>query len=111
MGLRPVLRIYIFGIVVGGLALLAFVSSDLGAGGWQPGSLANLILWAAMISIAAISPIPLPRGGATVTVTSALDFAAILIFGPGVACWFGVLSALLTNVAAKRNPPYKLLSN
>src|SRR4029453_9587907 len=111
MGLRPMLRLYIAGIVLGGLALLAYVSSELGGLGWQPSSLAHLILWTAMISIAAMSPIPLPRGGATVTVTSALDFAAILIFGPGIACWFGVLSDLLTNVAAKRNPPYKLLSN
>jgi|SoiMethySBSTD1v2_1073268.scaffolds.fasta_scaffold22450_5 putative nucleotidyltransferase with HDIG domain len=111
MGLRPMLRLYIAGIVVAGLALLAYVSADLGAVGWQPSSLANLILWIAMISIAAMSPIPLPRGGATVTVTSALDFAAILIFGPGIACWFGVLSDLLTNVAAKRNPLYKVAFN
>ncbi len=110
-GLRPLLRVYIVAVLLAGLGLLAYVSADLGAVSWQPSSLANLILWTAMISLAAMSPIPLPRGGATVTVTSALDFAAILIFGPAVACWFGVLSDLLTNVAAKRNPLYKVAFN
>lgn len=109
--LRPLLRWYIAAVLMGGLALLAYVSSDLAALSWHPSNLANLVLWIGMISLAAMSPIPLPRGGATVTVTSALDFAAILIFGPAVACWFGVLSDLLTNVAAKRNPLYKVAFN
>ncbi len=110
-GLRPVLLLYIGAVLLGGLVLVATVSADLSSLSWEPSALANVILWTAMISIAAMSPIPLPRGGATVTVTSALDFAAILIFGPAVACWFGILSDLLTNVAAKRNPLYKVAFN
>ena len=109
--LHPLLKIFVLSVFVGGLGLLYFVSGDLAALDWQPRSLANLILWSVMIAIAAMSPIPLPRGGATVTGTSALDFAAILIFGPAVACWFGVLSDLLTNVAVKRNPLYKVAFN
>ena len=109
--LHPWLRVYVVAVLVGGLALLGTISGDLGTLDWHPKSLANLILWSVMIAIAAMSPIPLPRGGATVTVTSALDFAAILIFGPAVACWFGVLSDLLTNVAVKRNPLYKVSFN
>ncbi len=110
-GLRPILMLYIGAVLLAGLALVATVSADLSSLSWEPSALANVILWTAMISIAAMSPIPLPRGGATVTVTSALDFAAILIFGPAVACWFGILSDLLTNVAAKRNPLYKVAFN
>jgi putative nucleotidyltransferase with HDIG domain len=109
--LRPHLRTYVVATLLLGLGLLGWVSGDLGALDWHPRSLANLILWSVMIAVAAMSPIPLPRGGATVTVTSALDFAAILIFGPAVACWFGVLSDLLTNVAVKRNPLYKVAFN
>lgn len=109
--LQPWLRVYVVATLVGGLALLAWISSDLGTLDWHPRSLGNLILWSGMIAVAAMSPIPLPRGGATVTVTSALDFAAILIFGPAVACWFGVVSDLLTNVAVKRNPLYKVVFN
>ncbi|MFN8179905.1 MAG: HD-GYP domain-containing protein [bacterium] len=109
--LHPWLRAFVLVTLVTGLGLLAWVSGDLGAVDWHPRSLANLILWTVMIAIAAMSPIPLPRGGATVTVTSALDFAAILIFGPAIACWFGVLSDLLTNVAVKRNPLYKIAFN
>ncbi|NNE42591.1 MAG: HD-GYP domain-containing protein [Gemmatimonadetes bacterium] len=104
-------KFYIAAVFLGGLALLAYVSSDLGGLDWHPRSLGNVILWSVMIAVAAVSPIPLPRGGATVTVTSALDFAAILVFGPAVACWFGVVSDLLTNVAVKRNPPYKVAFN
>jgi putative nucleotidyltransferase with HDIG domain len=105
------LRAYVVATVVAGLAMLAYVSGDLQSLDWHPRSLANLILWSVMIAVAAMSPIPLPRGGATVTVTSALDFAAILIFGPAIACWFGVMSDLLTNVAVKRNPPHKVAFN
>ncbi len=109
--LKGLLRVYIIVVLVAGLALLAYVSADLGMISWHARSLTSLLLWSAMISVAAISPIPLPRGGATVTVTSALDFAAILVFGPAVACWFGVFSDLLTNVAVKRNPLYKVAFN
>ena len=109
--LQPWLRAYIVVTLLAGLGLLAWVSADLGTLDWHPRSLANLILWSVMIAVAAMSPIPLPRGGATVTVTSALDFAAILIFGPAIACWFGVMSDLLTNVAVKRNPPHKVAFN
>lgn len=109
--LSPMLRVFVVATLLGGLGLLAWVSADLGTLDWHPRSLANLILWSVMIAVAAMSPIPLPRGGATVTVTSALDFAAILIFGPAVACWFGVVSDLLTNVAVRRNPLYKVAFN
>jgi len=109
--LNPWLRAYVIAVLIAGLALLGYVSSELGSLDWHPRSLANVILWSVMIAVAAVAPIPLPRGGATVTVTSALDFAAILIFGPAVACWFGVLSDLLTNVAVKRNPLYKVAFN
>lgn len=109
--LRGLLRVYIIVVLAAGLALLAYVSADLGSVSWHPRSLTSLLLWSVMISAAAMSPIPLPRGGATVTVTSALDFAAVLVFGPAVACWFGVFSDLLTNVAVKRNPLYKVAFN
>ncbi|MEZ5065730.1 MAG: HD-GYP domain-containing protein [bacterium] len=109
--LNSPLRAYVVLTLLGGLALLSWLSAELGTLDWHPRSLASLILWSVMIAVAAMSPIPLPRGGATVTVTSALDFAAILIFGPAVACWFGVVSDLLTNVAVKRNPLYKVAFN
>jgi putative nucleotidyltransferase with HDIG domain len=105
------LRAYVVATVVAGLAMLAWLSASLPSLDWHPRSLANLILWAVLIAVAGMSPIQLPRGGATVTVASALDFAAILVFGPAIACWFGVVSDLLTNVAVKRNPPYKVAFN
>ncbi|MAF26710.1 MAG: HD-GYP domain-containing protein [Gemmatimonadota bacterium] len=102
---------YILVVIGLGLTLLSRTSIQLMELDWGPGTVTSLLLWTAMVSVAAMSPIPLPRGGATVTVTSALDFAAILIFGPALACWFGIVSDLMTNVLVKRNPLYKVVFN
>ncbi len=67
-------------------------------------SAAGLVLWMALISVAAMSPLPMPGGTATVSLTAALDFAAILLFGPAVACWVGVLSRLVLSASEKWNP-------
>src|SRR6185436_3545855 len=64
----------------------------------------SLFLWMAIISAAAMTPIPLPRGSATFSLVPALELAAILLFGPAIACWVGVLARLLSNVAEKWNP-------
>ncbi len=63
-----------------------------------------LVLWMAMIAVAAMSPIPMPGRAAPANLLPALDLAAILLFGPGVACWVGVLSRFVGNTAEKWNP-------
>ncbi|MGH7726988.1 MAG: HD domain-containing phosphohydrolase [Candidatus Eiseniibacteriota bacterium] len=67
-------------------------------------STSALVLWMAMISVAAMSPIPMPGRASAASLMPALDLAAILLFGPGVACWVGVLSRFVGNTAERWNP-------
>jgi putative nucleotidyltransferase with HDIG domain len=95
---------YVVGVTLAALVLLALLSHRVAEFDWSRQSPSNLILWMAMISVAAMSPIPLPRGRSAVTVVPALDLAAILVFGPGIACWFGVLSRFVANTANRWHP-------
>src|SRR5439155_19058541 len=65
---------------------------------------ATLVLWISLATVAAMSPIPLPRGTATGSLVPALDLAAILLFGPATACWVALLSRLVTNTAEGWHP-------
>jgi putative nucleotidyltransferase with HDIG domain len=56
-----------------------------------------LALWLVMMSVAVLAPVPLPVRGGSVSLTAILDLAAILVFGPPVACWLGVLSRVAAN--------------
>ncbi len=49
----------------------------------------------ALAILVGLHPVRLPWGGATTTVGFAVDFACLLIFGPALASWIGVLSFLL----------------
>jgi protein phosphatase len=58
-------------------------------------STSNLLLWMAMITIAATTPLPLPRSSATTTLIPVLDVAGFVLFGPSLGIAFGVLSRLV----------------
>lgn len=91
-------------VFVLGALLLQFLDGRPGALDSSLESAAGLVLWMALISVAAMSPLPMPGGTSTVSLTTALDFAAILLFGPAVACWVGVLSRLVLSISEKWNP-------
>ncbi len=97
-------RIYAAGVLVAGLAALALVSGGMPSLAHRPQGASTLLLWLAMLSVAALSPLPLPRGRAAVHLSSALDLAAILAFGPMVAAWFAVYARLVGNTAVRWNP-------
>ena len=90
-------------LATGTLALTAlsrrFLQSEMGD---QPYT--TILLWMVLIGISSLSPIPWPRGATTVRLTTALDFAAILVFGPLFACWVGVIARFFTNAAEKWTP-------
>ncbi len=71
------------------------------------------VLWWLGFSIASdLSPIHLPRTGAYITVSSALDYAAIVVFGPVVAAMISTVSTLATSLTTRRRAaPYKILFN
>ena len=107
----PLLSWIFIGLVAGGAAIMLFyLSGDLAKGEW-PGRWWELVLWGLLVISAEKFVINTPRGGAFVTVTAALDFAIIILFGPGIAAWFGLLEALVSSGLARKVPFYKLLFN
>ncbi len=80
---------------------VAFPVSDLGPG----------LFWLGLLVLASLSPITLPRGGATITPSSAVTFGGLMLFGPGVAVWFAVFNALVSDGVIRRAPIHKVAFN
>ncbi len=97
-------RLYAWTVFAGGMSLLFSLSGGMGGLGTTIDSGSYVVLWAAMILVAAMSPLPLPWGRATASLTTALDLAALLLFGPAVACWVGFLSRMVANATQRWNP-------
>ena len=97
-------QVYVWTIFAGGLTALLSLSGGMDGFGAVMNANSNLVLWATMILVAAMSPLPLPWGASTASLTPALDLAAILLFGPAIACWIAVLSRLVTNISQRWNP-------
>lgn len=100
-------RLYYTAIVVAGLVLAARTFPGVRVGSWGP------VLWWLAFSIASdSSPIHLPRTGAYITVSSALDYAAIVVFGPVVAAMISTVSTLATSLTTRRRAAaHKILFN
>ena len=97
-------RLY-YSLIVGvGLCLVVWKFPLVRVESWVP------VLWWVAFGIAAeLSPISVPRSGAYITVSSALDYAAIIIFGPTAAA---IISTVVTVAATgARLPLHKLLFN
>lgn len=66
-----------------------------------------LPIWAAILAVAEFAPIRVPQVGAAISVESAILIAIILLFGPAIAAWFGVLSAVILDGFIRKVPVYK----
>jgi serine/threonine protein phosphatase PrpC len=97
-------RLYVWTVFAGGATTLLALHGGALALGAAFDTASYFALWATMVIVAATSPLPLPWGGATASLTPALDFAAILVFGPNVACWIAVGSRLVTQFSRRWNP-------
>ena len=89
-------------LLVGGMGYGVLVL--LSVGKWREG-ISGSLLWEAgfflgLAILVGMHPVRLPRG-ATTTVGFAVDYACLLLFGPAVAAWIGVLSFL---VLLRRSP-------
>ena len=73
---------------------------------WGP-----LLWWLAFALIAEMSPIALPGSQAYITVSSALDYAAIVVFGPVVAAMIAAVTTLISSVTVSRQSVHKILFN
>ena len=97
-------RLFTAGVVLAGFVVLAEAGRRFGLGGGYHPSTSELVLWMAMFAVAAVSPIPVPRRGTSVSLEPALDLAAVMVFGPGLACWLAVLARVVSGAAERWNP-------
>jgi putative nucleotidyltransferase with HDIG domain len=109
--LPATLRAYIVLVALLGLALTSwcFLQEPLVIG-WHRSTI-TLLIWLALVTVVDVSPMTLPRGGATASVSSVLDFAAILAFGPALAVQLAIIAVLVSRGIIRREPWYKLLFN
>jgi HD-GYP domain-containing protein (c-di-GMP phosphodiesterase class II) len=74
-------------------------------------SWSTLLWWFAFAFVAELSPIVLPGSQAYITVSSALDYAAIVVFGPVVAAMIAAVTSLVSSFAVSRQSVHKALFN
>jgi hypothetical protein len=98
------LKLYIGLACLAGLALLVWLTAHLAP---SVATFQGILFFLVLSLLVDASPIRFPRGGAT-TAAFAVDLACILIYGPAVAAWVGVLTAL---VLQRDRPAYKVLFN
>ena len=100
-------RLYYAAIVIAGAGIAAWTFPGARFDSWGP------ILWWLGFSIASdLSPIALPGSNAYITVSSALDYAAIVVFGPVVAAMISTVSTVATSLTTKqKTAPHKILFN
>src|SRR5215467_2510181 len=95
-------RICVWAVFLGGLGYLAYLN------GGEYALHASMLTWPsltlrfALAVVAALSTLPLPRGSGVASPTTALDVAAMLLFGPAGACWVALLSRLVMSFSEKR---------
>jgi HD-GYP domain-containing protein (c-di-GMP phosphodiesterase class II) len=114
-GVRPVLLGYVFGVTVLTLALLAYLYREFllidypqGFDGllrfwtasihWDPNPVRLLVFWFGLTAGFCMLTETLPKGGATTTVASVPDLAALLMFGPPTAAVLVGITDLIANV-------------
>lgn len=97
---RPVLyRGYYLVVVAAALGLLAQGTLGIASIPW-PG----LIVWVTLMTLTEIAPIRLPGGG-VITVSSVLDYAGLLVFGPYLTAWVDIFSAIAGRALIKSPRP------
>lgn len=64
-------------------------------------SLIAFLVWVSLVVIADLTPIPLPRGDAVLSVGGAIDFGIILLFPTSVAALTGVASGFISSVVRR----------
>jgi putative nucleotidyltransferase with HDIG domain len=99
-------RTYYAALVLLAAYLLVRGASTIDAAPW-----AAVVLWVGLMTLTEAAPITLPGGG-IITVSSVLDYAGLIVFGPYLTAWIDVFSMLLGRaVLRERRPVYKSIFN
>ena len=97
---------YYLGISLAGYVALAFWWREL-----DPALLVQYFIFILLTIVADLVNLNLPRGGAAISVSTPVTFAAIVILGPGPAAWIEAVSALVVEGLVNRRPPMKIFFN
>ncbi len=101
----------LFRIYYAGLLLTACILLIRGTPGIVDVPWPAVILWVCLMTLTEAAPVRLPGGG-VITVSSILDYAGIIVFGPYLTAWIDLFSALTCRAALKnRRPFHKTLFN
>jgi|GEM_PF-588654 len=96
-------------VLAGALIALAFTSHDMGGVDRFFNEPGTLCVWIALLTLAALAPLPLPSGRGNVLLAPAFEFGAIMVFGVAPACWMSVFSRLITCTQSRWTPLPKCL--
>lgn len=91
-------------VVLGGVSALAASPLPLRA------PVAPTLVLGVLMVCAELAPVWLPRGGYS-TLSSIVDFTALLLLGPGVTVWLVVASTVLAQLVFSRRPLERVLFN
>jgi putative nucleotidyltransferase with HDIG domain len=100
-------RLFVWGIILGGAVMLLLLTPSIPFGHLEP-MIASAFL-TLMILLADVYRIQLPFK-AEVSVSMSVAFAALLLFGPGLACWAAAIGDCLAEAYLKK-PWYRALFN
>lgn len=99
-------RIYYVAVVATGLFLAVKFFPTARIDAWGP-----LLWWFGFALLTELSPISLPGSQAYITVSSALDYAAIVVFGPAVAAMLAAVTTLISALTVSERKLHQVVFN
>jgi len=101
-GLPAKLRVYIGCVIVLGIGLLILLTVRMDVPPWG-----ILLFWAFILVLTELAPVKVAQIGTVISMESAILITVILLFGPGMAALFGVLSAVVLDGVIRKAPVFK----
>ncbi len=99
-------RVYYSAVIAIGAAIAYMTFPSVSLTSWVP-----IAMWVAFVVIADMSAIELHGGRAYIAVSSSLDYAAIVLFGPAAAAIVSVIACVVTQIVIQRRPADRVLFN
>lgn len=97
---------YYFAVSLAGYVALFFWSQDLDSRRWL-----EYAIFVLLVVIADLVNVTLPHGGASISVSTPITFASIVIFGAYPAAWLEAVSAIVVEGLVNRRPLEKVFFN
>jgi putative nucleotidyltransferase with HDIG domain len=92
------------------LASALLVAATRSAGAAVPPDRVLFLLWVGLLVVTELTPSRMPRGG-FMTVSSAFDYAAVILFGPLTAAWIDLVSGVVAHGLLRPRHPVRVAYN